>query len=496
MFLSIKINTAIRAYTTAEGLWSKAEKEAAIHLHAYADMGAPNEYQAFYDSLAVPLGDKVARLELEKTDPDFELARQGFEQGKVHPDDADDMIWLYQNFRHVSYIERSIGYWEQGDELIGEMTALAKEIRQERAKAATDPVRLDSLAAQVQEASARLTFVEDAFSASLGEGARWINRFNSIAALIAGAAFITLTVFISALLSRRLRKGIAALQTGAQRVAGGDYSSRVEARTPDELGRLAEDFNRMTDQLALSRNMLKDKEERLRKYSRELERKNEELQKFARLASHDLQEPLRMVASYTQLLQQKYASQLDAKAAEYVSFAVEGATRMQEMIHDLLEYSRIDTKGEPFIPTDLESVLQNSLASLGPAMEKSGAEITSGDMPTIKADPSQMKTLFENLISNAIKFRSQKKPLIQVRARRQEREWLFSVKDNGIGFDPRYARRVFDVFERLHRRGEYPGTGMGLAICKKIVERHGGQIWVESETGKGSTFYFTIPESP
>lgn len=234
-------------------------------------------------------------------------------------------------------------------------------------------------------------------------------------------------------------------------------------------------------------------QERLQQSKRDLEKALEEMQKFARLASHDLQEPLRMVASYVQLLQKKYANQLDAKGAEYCSFAVEGAVRMQDMIHDLLQYSRIDTKGEPFRPTDLEIVLRNTLASLGADIETSGAEITHEDLPTVIADPSQMKVLFQNLIGNAIKFRSIEPPLIQVRVQKQAGEWLFSVKDNGIGIDPRYTQRIFDVFERLHRRGEYPGTGMGLAVCKKIVERHGGRIRAESQVGRGSTFFFTIP---
>lgn len=496
MFFSIKINTAIRAYTTGEGFWSKSEKEASMHLHTYAEYGQPGQLRNFYEDIAIPLGDKVARQELEKPEPDFELARQGFEQGNNHPDDVDDMIWLFRNFRHVGYIEQSISYWEQADQLIGELIGLAEEIRQERSQAAPDTARLLLLAEKVKETSTRLTLPEDAFSMSLGEGARWINRINSIAALAAGIAFLTLTVLISLVLSRRLSKGITALQTGAQRVSGGDYSSRVEVQVPDELGSLANDFNRMTDQLALSRSMLKDKEESLRNYMQELERKNEELQKFARLASHDLQEPLRMVASYTQLLQQKYAASLDARAAEYVAFAVEGAVRMQEMIHDLLEYSQIDTKGQPFRSSDLNGVLKSSLANLGAVIEKSGAKIIRDDMPTVSVDQSQIRLLFQNLIDNAIKFRSPAPPLIEVRAQQQEKEWLFSVKDNGIGIDPRYAERIFDVFERLHRRGEYPGTGIGLAICKKIVERHGGRIWVESEAGKGATFFFIIPERP
>ena len=234
-------------------------------------------------------------------------------------------------------------------------------------------------------------------------------------------------------------------------------------------------------------------EQRVAERTAELQRSNEELQQFAYVVSHDLQEPLRVVASYVQQLAERYQDKLEAEANELISYALDGARRMQQLIVDLLAYSRIDTTGQEFAPTDCEGVLQRVLSDLRVAIEESGAEVTHDPLPQVMADNVQLGQVLQNLLGNAIKFRSQEPPRIHVSARQEGQQWVFSVRDNGIGINPRYAERIFGIFERLHPRTEYPGTGIGLAICKKIVERHGGQIWVESEPGKGAAFFFTLP---
>ncbi|MBI5295674.1 MAG: PAS domain S-box protein [Chloroflexi bacterium] len=234
-------------------------------------------------------------------------------------------------------------------------------------------------------------------------------------------------------------------------------------------------------------------EEQLLKTLDELKRSNTELEQFAYVASHDLQEPLRAVAGMVQLLQQRYKDQLDGRADEYIGLAVEGATRMQTLINDLLAYSRVERRGSPIRETDANAALQSALRNLGAAIFESGAVVTNGSLPTLEADATQLTQLFQNLIGNAIKFRGQDTPNIHVEARDLGNAWQFSVSDNGIGIEPQYYERIFLVFQRLHTRREYPGTGIGLSICKKIVERHGGRIWIESTPGQGATFHFTIP---
>jgi PAS domain S-box-containing protein len=228
----------------------------------------------------------------------------------------------------------------------------------------------------------------------------------------------------------------------------------------------------------------------------ELQRSNAELQQFAYVASHDLQEPLRMVSSYTQLLAECYQGQLDAQADKFIAFATEGATRMQQLLEDLLDYSRVSRRPQPFEPINCTTILKDVLTDLAVTMQESSAVVTADSLPTVLGDRTQLRQLLQNLISNAIKFRREEPPVVHISAEPQEDFWLFTVRDNGIGIDPQFAERIFVLFQRLHSRQEYPGTGIGLAICKKIVERHAGRIWVESHLGEGSTFYFTLPRQP
>jgi PAS domain S-box-containing protein len=225
-----------------------------------------------------------------------------------------------------------------------------------------------------------------------------------------------------------------------------------------------------------------------------LERSNKELEQFAYVASHDLQEPLRMVSSYTQLLAQRYGEQLDDQAKKFIGYTVDGAVRMQRQINDLLAYSRVGTRGKPLEPTDAHAVLGEAIRNLMAAIEEQHAMVVTDDLPTVRADAGQLVVVFQNLLANAIKFHGAQAPRVRVSARDGGKEWVFSVEDNGIGIEPQYADRLFVIFQRLHTREEYPGSGIGLAICRRILERHGGRIWFESVPGKGATFFFTVPK--
>ena len=259
----------------------------------------------------------------------------------------------------------------------------------------------------------------------------------------------------------------------------------------DGLARLPEAIRRALQEKRVLR-LRRQAEEDLARKNEELARSNAELEQFAYVASHDLQEPLRMVAAYTQLLGERYRGKLDENADKFIGYASEGALRMQTLIQDLLAFSRIGRNGTALGHVDCGAVMDEVLLSLGPAMEETGALVTHTALPVVWADRSQMVQVFQNLIGNAIKFRGED-PAISVQAEKAGEQWLFSVSDNGIGIAPEYAENIFVVFQRLHARTEYPGNGIGLAICKKIIQRYGGKIWVEPRAGHGSIFKFTMP---
>ena len=264
----------------------------------------------------------------------------------------------------------------------------------------------------------------------------------------------------------------------------------------DGLARLPEVIRRALREKD-ERSLRHQAEEDLARKAQELARSNADLEQFAYVASHDLQEPLRMVTAYTQLLGERYRGRLDENADKFIGYASEGAMRMQVLIQDLLAFSRVGRNGAASASVDCNAVMQEVLQTLTSAVQESGATVSVADLPAVWGDRAQMAQVFQNLIGNAIKFRGTEPSLISVQAEKSDLHWLFSVSDNGIGIPPESAENIFVVFQRLHARTEYPGNGIGLAICKKIIERHGGRIWVESQIGSGSSFKFTMPlQSP
>ena len=317
---------------------------------------------------------------------------------------------------------------------------------------------------------------------------REARNFIIVFSIILGA----LVVVAALAASRTLTNPLNNLTSVVALFSRGDHTQRVESLGHDEFGQLGMAFNEMAGQLERSNA---DLEQQVRSRTEELQRSNNDLEQFAYVASHDLQEPLRMVASYTQLLGRRYKGQLDESADEFIGYAVDGAHRMQVLINDLLGYSRVGTHGGEFVQFEMNEAVDDVRSMLSTVIDESKATIRVGSLPSIVADRGQMSSLLQNLVSNAIKYRAESAPEIEIKAIRSAGGWQFSVADNGIGIDPQFSDRIFTIFQRLHTKEEFEGTGIGLAIAKRIVQRRGGEIWIRSELGKGSTFFFTIPDN-
>jgi len=326
-----------------------------------------------------------------------------------------------------------------------------------------------------------------------------VDSLNSSAATLNGvcvgiAAALLLVVGAVALGLRATATGpLTRLASEARQVAAGDFEHEVAVFGPREAADLAVDVNRMRERILSELSAVRMANAALQARARDLERSNSELEQFAYVASHDLQEPLRKVASFCQLLQRRYVGQLDDRADQYIEFAVDGAKRMQVLIDDLLAFSRVGrVEREPAL-ISCASALSAARVNLTAEIKDSGAVIETSELPVVRAEFSLITSLFQNLLSNAIKFRGDKPPRIVISAARQDQFWRFAVADNGIGIDPEYADRIFVIFQRLHDRASYSGTGIGLAMCRKIVEYYGGRIWLETTASTGATFCFTLP---
>jgi len=301
--------------------------------------------------------------------------------------------------------------------------------------------------------------------------------------------YILIGLVLSILVEKRISKPLTELKTAAMRIANGDFSSRIEVGSQDEIGSLASAFNNMSRQLYMVMKELNDA-------NSSLEKANAELQDFTYIVSHDLQEPLRKLHSFAQFLVEDFGDEMSDEGKDYVDRMQRAVVRMKGLIKDLLKLSRIGTAEELFEPVDATDAVKKALDDLSVAVEESGAEVVFGQLPVVSANGTQMVQVFENLVGNAIKYRSDERtPKIEIGAKSENGRVLFWVRDNGIGIENQYLEKIFGVFQRLYNKSRYEGTGIGLALCKKIIQRHGGEIWAESAVGVGTTFYFTLQGS-
>lgn len=503
LWFAVRTLSSVRAYVGGEGLWSKAQKDAGYYLQKYGHTHDEKDYAKFLEFLKVPLGDAKARLELGKQNPDLQKAREGFIEGKNFPGDVDGMIWLFRNFNEISYINKAIKIWGEAEPTIIQLIPIGEKLHSEINSSEVSQERINEILKEIDPINQKLTKLENEFSYTLGEGSRWLENLILKVLLIIALTVEFTGLFLTISVSIAISKGINEVMRVSGNIAKGDFSARAKIFSEDEIGKLAGSFNRMLDDLNqrirerdLAEESLTRQKETLQDYAARLEQSNHDLEQFAYVASHDLREPLRTISSYVQLLEKRYKDKLDKDANEFINFAVEGVNRMDVLITDLLTYSQINTKGNAFQQVDSAQVLSTVIALSQDNINKNSAKIIVNPLPMVHANKQQLTLVFQNLINNAIKFHGKSAPEIVISAKELPSSWQFSVSDNGIGIDRKYADRVFAIFQRLNSREKYEGTGIGLTICKKIIEQHAGKIWFESELDKGSVFFFTIKKQP
>jgi PAS domain S-box-containing protein len=626
LIFSINTLSAVRAYVSGEGLWSKAQKDAMYQLLRYSRTHNEADYQKFKEFMKVPRGDHKTLVELAKKNPDMNIARQGFIEGRNHKDDVDGMINLFMRFNRIYYIHKAIKAWTNADPLVAEFIPIGEQLHKEINSPNPSQAKIFEIVQSIDPLNARLTVYEDEFSYTLGEGSRWLENL-VLRLLFAIALTVEITgLTLAIVVSRNIQKGLNEILQSAKAVAKNDFSRKAKAFSKDEIGILANNFNTMADELARSirnieqaqqkfqgllesapdaivimcakgkiqlvnkqceqifgyqknelvghnvelllperframqqeqprliydfpgvrstdiglevlgrrkngeefpveislspleteegllvtaaiRDISEKKrlekeireanvtlEKKVQQRTAELEIKNKELEQFAYVASHDLQEPLRTTSSFVELLRKQYHGRLDENADRYIDYVIQASDRMKTLIKDLLDYSRIGREKQ-FEPVDCNLAFAEVIADLAEVIKENDAVITAGPLPVVNAFPTELKLLFQNLISNSIKFKKPGvAPHIEVSTIKENGHWHFQIRDNGIGIDKQYQQRIFIIFQRLHNRSVYEGSGIGLAHCKKIVELHGGKIWVESEIGRGSTFHFTLAD--
>ncbi len=466
---------AVRASVQQEGVWSKAQKDAINELQSYILDGDSTHYYHFKDMLKVHQGDKKAFAELRKAEVNTEIMREGYLSAGIHEKDVDAVIDLFKNFGFISYVEKCIALFWEGDQLITKLKAAADNIHKLIQDNKDNRIQVTTTELQrLQELNDQITVLELEFSDTLGEAARWLENL-MIRLLIIIALTVEVTGIVLAIsVSRGISRGINEIIRASKEVAKGNFEEQATIYSGDEIGVLANAFNDMIEDLSQI---------------------NKEQEQFAYIASHDLPEPLRTIANFNKLLREHESDWGKEEKERFHNFIEEATTHMQALIKDLMEFSRVG-KHLKIEEVDMSALFDRIQLQLHDLIQRTGANIhVDLNMPSLMANEIELNQLFQNLISNAIKFRKpDQAPVVKITYEDLPQWHRFSVADNGIGIAEHHLNRIFMVFQRLNNQEDYPGTGIGLATCKKIINLLKGNIDVKSEPGEGSVFIITIPK--
>jgi len=567
----------VRAYVGGEGLYSKAQKRAVIELLLYARSGAQSHWQAYEQALTVPLGDRDARLELLRKDPDISRAAEAFVRGQNHPADAGRMARFFLRFQDVSYVAEAIRIWTEGDREIAQLQALGAALRKLIEFDSAPPIALDGLISEIAATDARLTILEDRFSSTLSEGARFIlsvteSMLFALAVLLLGVGWMyALRVTREArraeaalhdsearyrVLSESMLDGLLILRDGrflhanpaaqrligaplaalighefaplihpdfrgfvadrhARRLAGESLPPRYDIRIVTHEGKdiwvqlanervdwggapavltiisdISERKRIEGEVTALNENL----ERRVSERTAELERSNRELEAFNYSVSHDLRAPVGVISSFATVIRNDFARELPEKAQQYLAHIEGNAAQMSRMIDNLLEFSRVGRAVLVRSPVNMRPLVDDIVRQMRQADAHFLPVI--GELPPARGDADLLRQVWHNLIGNAAKFsRKTGSPRVEIGHSAGGARAAYFVRDNGAGFDMKHSEKLFGVFERLHSPAEFEGTGIGLAIVKRVIDLHGGRIWAQSRPGEGATFWFTVPEN-
>ncbi|MDN3657048.1 ATP-binding protein [Ferruginibacter paludis] len=438
-FYSIKIQSSVRAYINGQAEYSKGRNNAAVNLINYLQTENLVYIAEFKKAIAIPLGDNIAGNNL-LVNGDDSKTKAGFLAGKNHPADVSDMIWFYKTFSSFAFAQKAIKLWGAAAPHVNRLSTIGDMVQQLQQQGKLTPIAKEQLIEEIDGISVLSSEWESAFSRVLDDTASDIK----IVLQTVNILLILLIMSISFLFVMKIINSL----------------------------------NKSESELKSTVIMLNDT--------------NRELENFSYVASHDLKEPLRMVTNFLGLIEKKYNNQLDETGKTYIHFAVDGASRMKKLIDDLLEYSRTSINKITYETVDLNEVIARLRTDFQDVLDEPGAGLFAEAMPQIVANKLQMQQVLQNLVANAIKYRSKAAPQVHINASATADHWVFAVRDNGLGIEAEYFKTIFVIFQRLKTNKIQSGTGIGLALCKKIAERHGGEIWVESEPGKGSTFFFTV----